>query len=233
MATTDHILFVKEAKTCSYVVVIHTPRLCGEPGFKSRRNSGEEQHIRCREVVESLPNPASDKRAVPRNLVSDQPFKTARRNTVLPPPQAKPNSKGQAASSADDKPSKEERYERLVQAILKGDTEGEEAMETLKQAIDEGKIVVEFVNDFDGKVLREETVTSEHSKRAIEALRALGYEVPSELGTTGRKAGKEGKEGGKDGSAKTNKDEKESSGSAPPKAKGGRVQKVLQEHLEL
>lgn len=55
MAQSDSILFVREARTCSYVIVINTPRLCGQPGFKSTLESREETPIRCREVVDALP----------------------------------------------------------------------------------------------------------------------------------------------------------------------------------
>lgn len=54
MTMTDTILFVKETRTCEYVLVIHTPRLCGEPGFKSRLEQVPEATIRCREIVDSL-----------------------------------------------------------------------------------------------------------------------------------------------------------------------------------
>jgi len=47
----DKILLIKEASTCNYVLVIHTPRLCGEPGFKSERDTQEESVIRCREIL--------------------------------------------------------------------------------------------------------------------------------------------------------------------------------------
>lgn len=60
MVMTDHILFVKETKTCSYVLVIHTPRLCGEPGFRSTRDASEEALIRCREIVRELPPAVSN-----------------------------------------------------------------------------------------------------------------------------------------------------------------------------
>lgn len=33
------------------MLVIHTPRLCGEPGFKSERDTHEESVLRCREVL--------------------------------------------------------------------------------------------------------------------------------------------------------------------------------------
>jgi len=55
MTTTDTIFLVQETSTCSYVMVIQTPRLCGEPGFKSERETHEESVIRCREVVENPP----------------------------------------------------------------------------------------------------------------------------------------------------------------------------------
>ena len=51
---TDTILFVKETKTCHYVMVINTPRLCGEPGFKNRMEQRDEAFIRCREVLDSI-----------------------------------------------------------------------------------------------------------------------------------------------------------------------------------
>lgn len=59
MTSTDTIMLVREAKTCSYVIVIHTPRLCGEPGFKSRLLAPEEAYIRCREVVDSIDSSAN------------------------------------------------------------------------------------------------------------------------------------------------------------------------------
>jgi len=51
MTTPDKILLIKETSTCNYVLVIHTPRLCGEPGFKSERDTQEESVIRCREIL--------------------------------------------------------------------------------------------------------------------------------------------------------------------------------------
>jgi len=47
----DKILLIKETSVCNYVLVIHTPRLCGEPGFKSERASQDESVLRCRQVL--------------------------------------------------------------------------------------------------------------------------------------------------------------------------------------
>lgn len=53
MTVTDTILFIKETTTCHYVLVIQTPRLCGDPAFRSRRDSQEQSTVRCREVIQS------------------------------------------------------------------------------------------------------------------------------------------------------------------------------------
>ena len=54
MTTTDSIFFIKETKTCQYTLVIHTPRLCGQPGFKSPREDLQDTPLRCRKVVDTL-----------------------------------------------------------------------------------------------------------------------------------------------------------------------------------
>jgi hypothetical protein len=54
MTTTDSIFFIKETKTCQYTLVIHTPRLCGQPGFKSPKEDLRDTPLRCRKVVDTL-----------------------------------------------------------------------------------------------------------------------------------------------------------------------------------
>jgi len=82
MTMTDTILFVKETRTCEYVLVIHTPRLCGEPGFKSRLEQMPEAAIRCREVLNpestqhsELPAPRKRARPPPPPVVLEEPPK--------------------------------------------------------------------------------------------------------------------------------------------------------------
>jgi protein OS-9 len=53
MTVTDTILFIKETSTCHYILVIQTPRLCGDPAFRTRRDSQEQSTIRCREIIRS------------------------------------------------------------------------------------------------------------------------------------------------------------------------------------
>ncbi|KAJ7632532.1 hypothetical protein FB45DRAFT_912705 [Roridomyces roridus] len=83
MATTDTIAFIKESKTCAYVLVVHTPRLCGEPGFMSSRDAGEQASIACREVVAGEPSDQSDAAFLPD---ADHPLKLAHQRPKLPPP---------------------------------------------------------------------------------------------------------------------------------------------------
>jgi len=42
---------IKELAICSYVLIIHTPRLCGIPGFRNLEKEVESAGIRCRRVV--------------------------------------------------------------------------------------------------------------------------------------------------------------------------------------
>ncbi|CAE6488174.1 unnamed protein product [Rhizoctonia solani] len=51
MSSVDQIMFVKEVSVCNYLIVIHTPRICSEPGFKSQRDSVKAAPIRCRHIV--------------------------------------------------------------------------------------------------------------------------------------------------------------------------------------
>ncbi|KAL5529227.1 hypothetical protein ACEPAG_5211 [Sanghuangporus baumii] len=81
---TDTILFVKETSTCHYIMVINTPRLCGEPGFKTRLEQREEAFIRCREILGSAEDVAAVDKTLPptANLFKH----TAERLDIPPPP---------------------------------------------------------------------------------------------------------------------------------------------------
>ncbi|KAF8320093.1 hypothetical protein DL93DRAFT_2164265 [Clavulina sp. PMI_390] len=56
-----------------YVLVIHTPRLCGEPGFKSERASQDESVLRCREVVSDEAFAAEQARRIAGSTTSSSP----------------------------------------------------------------------------------------------------------------------------------------------------------------
>lgn len=51
MTTTDIIYLVKEMAICQYVVIIHSPHLCGLPGFRAPHADVQPAGIRCRQVI--------------------------------------------------------------------------------------------------------------------------------------------------------------------------------------
>jgi len=161
MEMTDHILFVKETKTCSYVLVIHTPRLCGEPGFKSRQEAEEQARIRCREIVDKKPE---DQAQLPP---AEHPMNVPMRKTVLPAQKLKEK----AAEGSESKQNGfiDDILRKTLQALVnekRGDGN-----------VAEEDVVVEFVDadvDADG-VLNDE--------RIVEAFRAAGYDVRAEVVT--------------------------------------------------
>ncbi|KAG5653967.1 hypothetical protein H0H81_008835 [Sphagnurus paluster] len=167
MTMTDTILFVKEAKTCSYVLVINTPRLCGEPGFKTRRDTGEEHEIQCREIVDEQP-PASTADAHANIPDSDHPIKLPRRKPVLPAPVAPPKVPADKMSAARLK--EQEKLRQALDLMLAG-----KKKDARRVALDEleDAVVFEIVEDFDE--MSEEQM---HSIDKIkEVLHAAGYDL--------------------------------------------------------
>ncbi|KDR81520.1 hypothetical protein GALMADRAFT_239520 [Galerina marginata CBS 339.88] len=158
MEMTDHILFVKETKTCSYVVVIHTPRLCGEPGFKSRRDAGGEAEIRCREVVDTIPEGQI------KLPTTDHPVKVPLRKTVLP---AVPVPKG---SKDDPLTDKEKIFNDLLRKTLEAIVRRKDGKPI---GYEEDELVIELADDAEDEVL--------DSDRLVDALRAAGYNVQAEV----------------------------------------------------
>lgn len=165
MEMTDHILFVKETKTCSYVLVIHTPRLCGEPGFQSKREGGEGAEILCREVVDVLPAEG------PRLPKADHPLKVPLRKTVLPAPAPK-SDKGKNSGSDDKHATKEKLFSDLLRQTLEAlAASGADA--THKGDGVDGKFVIELDDDA--------TADDIDDDRIVAALRAAGYNVQTEV----------------------------------------------------
>jgi protein OS-9 len=166
MTMTDTILFVKEAKTCSYVLVVHTPRLCGEPGFKSRHETSEESLIRCREIVHSMPDLQAN---IPD---ADHPLKIPPRKTVLPSPPSK--------EKAGDAERKDKLYSELLRKTLEAimaskDGKLQPGVVAIEEMSDDKQVIVE--------ILDEESMT-EGQAEALEqltgALRAAGYDIKAE-----------------------------------------------------
>lgn len=167
MTTTDSILFVKETKTCSYVLVINTPRLCGEPGFKSRRDATEEAEIRCREIVDVLPQE-------PLNYpVADYPIKEPQvRKPHLPAVEyVHKTTDGKEDSEMEGNYQADQRQEDIVNDLLR------QIVDTLIDQRRGGKattpqepteLVIELLDDDEQE---------EIGDKLINALRAAGYDV--------------------------------------------------------
>jgi len=158
MVMTDNILFVKETKTCSYVLIVQTPRLCGEPGFKSRRDVGEEAEIQCREVVD-----AKTEREI--NLpTADHPLKIPPRKTVLPAPPIIPR---------NDPTGKEKIFNdflrKTIEAIMASQQNGGES----GLGGEDAEVIIQLAED--------SMEEPGESGRLIDALRAAGYDVQTEV----------------------------------------------------
>ncbi len=175
--TDDTILFVKETKTCSYVLAIHTPRLCAEPGFKSRLDSNGEAEIHCREIIpnalpvsEATSTDPSATSAADANIdqagaplpVADHPLKIPRSRAVQPPAERQLGQDSQ----------KDKIYEDFLRKTL-------EALFGDNAKLATGKLQGVVIHDdgsgevLDGSVEQ----SSETMDRLTEALRAVGYEV--------------------------------------------------------
>lgn len=106
MTVTDTILFIKETTTCHYVLVIQTPRLCGDPAFRSRRDSQEQSTIRCREIIQSPEelkgdNLASEVEAqVPLHVLASEKEFRDQMSQPLPKEKGKKNGKAPAIDDA-------------------------------------------------------------------------------------------------------------------------------------
>ncbi|KAF7984031.1 hypothetical protein HWV62_17545 [Athelia sp. TMB] len=170
MTSTDTIMLVREAKTCSYVLVIHTPRLCGEPGFKSRLESPDEAFIRCREVVNSVdssPNPDGVREA-------DFPINSG--------PLRKPLLTVPAAPAADRKAVKPEAnekakayHDRLRKTLnaLMGASHEDQFPRVIVEKVDLGNGNDDMIFEID----LGEDYGGEDSLDILEALRAAGIDV--------------------------------------------------------
>ncbi|TFK42671.1 hypothetical protein BDQ12DRAFT_676603 [Crucibulum laeve] len=201
MTMTDHILFVKEAKTCSYVLVVNTPRLCGEPGFRSPRDQGEEAQIRCREIVDTKTEGQS-------NLpTTDHPLKMPRRKTVPAPPPIPVKDK--LDSKIDPAAVKDQEFATLLKKTLEaimakqeGTVPGGKVL--MDNFAGDGEVVIELMDE---PALEGEQV--ETADRIVEALRAVGYDVTAQLvapkGAKKKSDNKVDTKGKKDGKRKLRK----------------------------
>lgn len=176
MAMSDNILFVKETKTCSYVLVINTPRLCGEPGFKSRLEVGDQHVVRCREIVDS---PQSQKDAFLDVPDIDYPQKIPRHEPILSPPAEKAS-----VPSSDD--ATKETIANFIRAVLGGGNKDLPIQEI--GTTEDGEMVFELLADMDqiqaislkGGANPDSAGDAGAAERLAKALKAAGFEVSTE-----------------------------------------------------
>lgn len=96
--STDRIFLIRETAICEYVMVIHTPRLCGERifagdssdyGAAGARKKGEELVIECRPVVSDdlLLDQTSRQQQTSPNTGGEARTASSQENSLLPVPQ--------------------------------------------------------------------------------------------------------------------------------------------------
>jgi protein OS-9 len=197
---TDSIMFVKETKTCHYILVINTPRLCGEPGFKSRVDQHEEALIRCREVVDAATLANADNQ-LPE---SDHPYRQRRAPASSnPPPPLDAAEEGRGDDPAPDANGAAEALDpndllrRALETILQkatrntaaaGHGAGAEGAEprVVVEDVGDGEMVIEFISEvqMDDRADLERSVDDlsrmMDSNMFEDVLRAAGFDVRDE-----------------------------------------------------
>ena len=192
MTTADTILFVKETRTCEYVLVVHTPRLCGEPGFKSRLEQMPETALRCREVVDRV------ERVDPALPEGRHPFERApRQPSPAPSPPSPSPSSPPPAEEQRDVAGRSQVTAKLLRKAIEALLAREEAPDGLQiiglqpgEEEDEYYVDIESLRD----LLEEdapERVARGSGKSLEDALRAAGYDVKRQKG---KRASEEGEE---------------------------------------
>lgn len=130
MTMSDSILLVREAKTCSYVLVVQTPRLCGEPGFRSRLETRDESLVRCRQIIDSTSDQVSpsestqlEQRQTGEQVnmnESDHPLHLLNRESrfIIPTPAPLQNSLGSSSGDKGDG-QLDGFWKRAIEALIK------------------------------------------------------------------------------------------------------------------
>ncbi|KAJ3822923.1 hypothetical protein F5880DRAFT_1570760 [Lentinula raphanica] len=170
MTMSDTILFVKETKTCSYVLVINTPRLCGEPGFRSRRDAVEQAQIRCREIVHTQTESFHE---VPE---TDYPQKIPRIKKALPPRVAEKLERNYDGASGDN----------LLLKTLEALFSGKNGRAVVQQLNDDGEMIIEIRDDLphedeEGYGGEDDEVMDTEFDRLMEALRGAAHDLERDI----------------------------------------------------
>ncbi|KAF9227518.1 hypothetical protein BS17DRAFT_877747 [Gyrodon lividus] len=196
MTMTDSILLVREAKTCSYVLVVQTPRLCGQPGFESSLESRDESLIRCREIIDlgsdSVPPSESTQlgqRQADENVdldESDRPLFLLNRKSRFAIPQS---SLGVGSSEKDDD-HWDDLWKRIIEAVMKTPEIQALTGNNPKVFLDRGEngeVVIEFLEEIpmDGSAdgAAESDMTPEEYAHLTNVLRKAVFDMKGEAET--------------------------------------------------
>ncbi|KAK1232005.1 Protein OS-9 [Marasmius sp. AFHP31] len=172
MVVTDSIQLVKESKTCSYILVVNTPRLCGEPGFRSHDDVDEQAQIRCREIINS-PNQQKEVYAVSE---ADHPQKLSQPKPVLP---SKSAERAAAAGMGGISSAQNELVKRALKAIKGNPMEGMADNMIIGDLAEDGTFTIEILDDDEvgeGEVVDREAIQRDMEKIAG-VLRKAGMDV--------------------------------------------------------
>ncbi|KAG6335197.1 hypothetical protein ID866_3891 [Astraeus odoratus] len=195
MTATDSILFVREAKTCSYVLVVQTPRLCGEPGFKSRLQTRDETLIRCRQIIDSVsvPDDALDESTqLGQSLVeehnisldeSDYPLGLLNRESRFPIPSPAPLQGSIGANTGVGSDAFGDILRRTMEALIKNPEmqvlTGSNQQVYLNRGED-GEIIIEILEEIpvdSASGAGQGEMTSEAYSQLTDALRKAGFDL--------------------------------------------------------
>ncbi|KAH9043178.1 hypothetical protein EDB85DRAFT_1913896 [Lactarius pseudohatsudake] len=177
MTMTDTIMFVKETRTCHYILVINTPRLCGEPGFKSRVDHHEEALIRCRQVVDAA-TLANTGQLPPR---------------IRPPDLGHDGLDGAQRDAESAALERNDQLRRALEAVLRkagnpaaGNGAGAGEPRVVVEDVGDGEMLIEFISEVqldDGTDLErsvDDLSRLMDSNMFEDALRAAGFDVRDE-----------------------------------------------------
>lgn len=157
-------------------MVIHTPRLCGEPGFKTRLEQREEAPIQCREVLDSEEAVAAVDKTLP---TAAQPFKRRARQPILdiPPPPPATKEDGNAPGGIDKKAA------GMIKAAIEAFISGNKDYAAADLDLESGEAQAILVAGEDGEMLIDiEFVDADEADEALEKLEGLLGKASGKLG---------------------------------------------------
>ncbi|KAH0827071.1 hypothetical protein J3R83DRAFT_4756 [Lanmaoa asiatica] len=195
MTMTDSILLVREAKTCSYVLVVQTPRLCGEPGFRSRLETRDESLVRCRQVIDPTSDqvsPSESTQLEQRQMGEqvnvnefDHPFHLLNRESRFIIPSLVPFQSPQESSSGDQGDGQwDDFWKRTVETLMKSpEIQGLSGNnpQVFLESGENGEIFIEILEeipmDGDGDGAAQGDVTAEEYARLTDVLRNAVFDM--------------------------------------------------------